>query len=86
MPSKLFTIGLVLLLAACQDQQTAADIGTNGLFTAVLKDQIRTATGYRRLLEAIRQRLERGDVAQTPNFMTLGAPNSAFEKQPPFSI
>ncbi|MFO0869766.1 MAG: caspase family protein [Pirellulales bacterium] len=76
----------VLLLAACQDEQTAADIGTNGLFTAVLKQQLQAATGYRRLLDSIRRSLERENVAQTPNFLTHGEPNTTFEREVPFTI
>jgi hypothetical protein len=76
----------VILLAACQDNQTAADGDRNGLFTEHLKDVWnggRFLGCYYDFLRAISLEMP---PTQTPNYYTVGASNPAFESQEPFSI
>lgn len=76
----------VLLLAACQDDQVAADGSGNGWFTSQLLAVWQNGgfTGsYRSFYEAISKRMSN---EQKPNYYLAGARNEAFENQRPFVI
>lgn len=76
----------VLLISGCQDNQTSADGAFNGLFTANLLrvwNRGRFEGDYRAFHVAIRKRMP---PVQSPNYYVVGAPNAAFEAQPPFTI
>jgi len=75
----------VVMLAACQDSQTAADGAVNGKFTEKLKEV--WGDGYQgtyyTFLKAIRGRMPK---TQTPHYFTVGVQNPSFENSNPFSI
>jgi hypothetical protein len=76
----------VLLIAACQDNQLAADGIENGLFTATLLDVWDTGRflgGYADFAQAITAKMPS---SQRPNYYKVGRPSSAFETEAPFSI
>lgn len=76
----------VLLLAACQDSQTALDGTFNGLFTGTL---LRTWNrgafrgGYRAFFDAIARRLP---LDHMPNYFKTGTPLPGFDGMRPFEI
>ena len=79
----------VLLIAACQDNQTASDGRPdpqghqNGAFTRALREVWETAASY---AEPQRRILQRMPSTQTPNLNWAAPRNAAFEAQPPFVI
>lgn len=76
----------VLLISGCQDNQTSMDGEKNGAFTGTLKKVWNGGkfTGdYRKFRDKIVSLLP---ATQTPNYYFVGAANSAFEKQKPFTI
>lgn len=78
----------VLLLAACQDNQTAGDGREHGVFTAALLsawDQGRFKGDYKSFFRKITD-IFRLVPTQSPNYVVLGAPNPLFESSPPFFI
>jgi hypothetical protein len=76
----------VLLISGCQDDQLSLDGFSNGLFTenlrAVWSDGGWTGA-YALFHEAIRSRMP---ATQQPNYTQVGAPNSDFEQQNPFTV
>jgi hypothetical protein len=76
----------VLLISGCQDNQLSSDGTFNGLFTGTLRRVWNGGTfkgNYREFHQAIVTRMP---PEQTPNYFIIGTPNSAFEKETPFSI
>jgi hypothetical protein len=76
----------VILISGCQDHQLSADGAGNGLFTEKLKDTWQNGgfTGdYPAFHKAIAAKMP---VSQTPNYFTVGAVNSVFEEQKPFTV
>ncbi len=76
----------VILISGCQDNQLSADGDRNGLFTATLLKVWNNGAyraGYRRFHRSIVRRMP---LYQSPNYFTVGAPNPAFETQPPFTL
>jgi hypothetical protein len=76
----------VLLLSACQDDQTAADGVPNGRFTAALLRAWAGGTyqgGYRRLVTQLRRQLPPW---QTPGYLALHDPGRRFATEQPFRI
>jgi hypothetical protein len=80
----------ILLLAACQDNQTASDGRPdpsghqNGAFTRALRDIWESSLTYRDLYEKIARQLPS---TQSPNLYWANAqPDLGFEGQPPFQI
>jgi hypothetical protein len=76
----------IVLISDCQDNQVSLDGEKNGLFTAALLkvwDKGKFSGGLRRFHKEIQLRI---DVFQSPNYLTLGAANSTFERQKPFTI
>ena len=76
----------VIQLGACQDHQEAADGERNGLFTGKLRQVWNEGAfegDYRRFLSDIQGLLP---AHQQPRFLTVGAPDGAFEAQRPFTI
>ena len=76
----------VILLAACQDNQTAADGAANGLFTATLLSVLKSGAqgaGYPAFLRAVSELMP---PTQSPNFFRVGLPSPQFEAETPFSI
>ncbi|HEY0993869.1 MAG TPA: caspase family protein [Kofleriaceae bacterium] len=75
----------VILLAACEDRQTAHDGEVNGLFTAALLATWNGGTfagGHDAFLAAIRTRV---GAAQTPTLFSVGAVEPAFLAARPFT-
>lgn len=75
-----------LLLAACQDHQTAGDLPDHGVFThALLRawDDGRFTGGWTGLFERARARMPAG---QTPNLLRIGPPDPALEATRPFGV
>ena len=76
----------VLLMSACQDDQTASDGDENGEFTGTLLmvwDHGRFKGGYRAFHQAI---LDEMPADQTPNLLRLGPVDEAFESLRPFTV
>jgi hypothetical protein len=76
----------ILLLAACQDNQTAIAGNRTSLFTNRLLKVWRKEKflgDYRRFHGSI---IKRMPSRQSPNYVLLGKPNKAFERQKPFQI
>jgi hypothetical protein len=76
----------VLLISGCQDNQQSADGTFNGLFTSNLLRVWKQGdfTGdYRAFHKAIVARMP---PIQTPNYFRVGANDSAFDAQPPFTV
>ncbi|MBX3747339.1 MAG: caspase family protein [Verrucomicrobiae bacterium] len=75
-----------ILLAACQDNQLAADGPDGGLFTATLRQVWRGGRwkgATWRFRDAIAQRMPPW---QTPHYYVVGHGDPKFEAQPPFTI
>ncbi len=78
--------GRVLLLAGCQDNQTAADGDSNGLFTGTLLEVWRDGAftgGYRTLLTAIKRKMPPW---QSPNYLALNDASREFNREHPFTV
>ncbi len=76
----------VLLISGCQDRQLSRDGDFNGAFTGALKQvwaDGRFRGNYRNFRDHIAARMSRD---QTPNYFVIGAPNKAFENEPPFTL
>ena len=76
----------VILISACQDNQTAADGPVNGAFTEALLEVWSDGAfrgDYRTFHRAIQRRLP---PTQSPNLYTTGAPSTAFLEQRPFTV
>ncbi|MET8505095.1 caspase family protein [Streptomyces sp. NPDC004787] len=76
----------VILISACQDNQTAADGPVNGAFTEALLEVWDDGVfrgDYRTFHRAIQRRLP---PTQSPNLHTTGAPAPAFLGQRPFTV
>lgn len=80
----------VILLAACQDFQTAADGDLNGAFTGTLKEVWNEGFKgtYEEFLNNIKRMMYNRYYDQVPNYLTLGAADSGFQHkaQRPFSV
>ncbi|MEG3848244.1 caspase family protein [Microcoleus sp. herbarium19] len=76
----------VLLLSGCQDNQLSSDGEKNGLFTETLLKVWNSGSFQGNYISMYKQ--IRGNMPpwQTPNYYTVGADASEFEKQIPFSI
>jgi hypothetical protein len=75
----------VILISACDDPQTAADIGFNGLFTWMLKKVWNTgayAGDHQKFYEDIRDRVTQENPDQVPTFRYIGA----FVGQRPYTV
>jgi metacaspase-1 len=75
-----------LLLSGCMDNQTSMDGDHNGAFTGTLKkvwNNGRFVGGYRKFRDKIVSLMPS---SQTPNYYFVGAANSSYEAQIPFSI
>ncbi len=76
----------ILLVSGCMDNQTSMDGDDNGAFTGMLKrvwNGGKFRGGYRKLRDKIVSQMPS---TQTPNYYFIGAANSRYERQKPFSI
>jgi metacaspase-1 len=76
----------VILVSGCQDNQLSSDGPFNGSFTGALLIVWQNGQfhgGYAEFTKAIRARLPS---TQSPNFMSVGAPDPDFQNGPVFSI
>ena len=76
----------ILLISGCQDNQLSGDGDFNGVFTARLRvvwNNGAFAGSYRQFHKEIVRGMP---VTQSPNFYTVGAANSAYLNQRPFTI
>jgi metacaspase-1 len=76
----------ILLISGCQDNQVSLDGSQNGLFTQMLKkvwNGGKFQFGYRRFRDTIVTQMP---ATQTPNYFVVGAANSTFENQKPFTV
>lgn len=86
---KLETPAAIIMLCGCRDSELAADIGTNGLFTLMLKNVWAAGTfqgDHQRFCEQIREHVRRANAEQQPAYIKLGAENKQFEQQRPFML
>jgi hypothetical protein len=80
------TNACVLLISGCQDNQLSNDGDTNGLFTGTLLNIWRNggfSGSYKTFHQAI---VDQMPSTQTPNYSVVGASNSGFEAQAPFTV
>ena len=76
----------VILISGCQDNQLSADGVSNGLFTQRLKEVWRDGSfqgDYSAFHKAIAARMPS---TQSPNYFTVGAADTSFIKQRPFTV
>jgi hypothetical protein len=76
----------VLLISGCQDNQLSSDGDVNGLFTENLINVWSKGTfkgNYRQFAKAIKKAMPS---SQQPKYFVVGAPNTAFEHQKPFTV
>lgn len=76
----------VLLISGCMDNQFSMDGESNGAFTGTLKkvwNGGKFSGNYRKMRDTIVSLMPD---TQTPNYFFVGAPNSTFEGQKPFTI
>ena len=76
----------VLLISGCRDDQLSLDGFSNGLFTENLRAVWADGAwegGHAEFREAIRARMP---AKQQPNYLRVGAANSEFEQQKPFTV
>lgn len=76
----------LILISACQDNQTAADGARNGLFTGTLLEVWQNGDFHGNLLHFQRSISERMPWYQSPNYFRTGMPSREFEQQRPFTI
>jgi hypothetical protein len=77
--------GSVILMAACQDNQEAADGTANGKFTEQLKNVWADGSfegGYAKFVAAIAAQM----TTQTPNYFPFGHEDQEFASEQPFSL
>jgi len=76
----------VILISGCQDNQLSYDGDVNGQFTGTLLKTWQSGGfqgDYRRFHQAILQSMPPN---QSPNYLTVGRPDPAFEAQKPFCV
>jgi hypothetical protein len=76
----------VLLISGCMDNQLSRDGDRNGLFTGTLRtvwNGGKFKLGYRKFRDVIVSKMP---ADQTPNYSAIGAANTGFEAQVPFTI
>jgi len=76
----------VLLISGCQDNQLSSDGDVNGLFTENLINVWNEGTfkgNYRQFAKAIKKAMPS---LQQPKYSVVGAANTAFEHQKPFTV
>ncbi len=79
----------IISISGCEDAQTSADLGFNGLFTWALKgiwDQGAFSGDHRKFHEAIKTRVLDRNPDQSPEYFTIGAGFENFSIQRPFTI
>jgi hypothetical protein len=76
----------VILISGCQDDQLSADGAGNGLFTEKLKE-VWQGGGFRGDYPSFHKAIAaKMPVSQTPNYFKVGAADTVFEKQKPFTV
>ena len=78
----------MILISGCEDNQTSADLGFNGLFTWKLKqvwDNGNFSGNHREFHETIKEQVLQMNEEQSPNFFTPRNPDELFAKQRPYS-
>ncbi len=78
-----------ILIAGCEDFQTAMDMVFNGLFTVALKKVWQNgdfAGNHLDFHKAIKDKVRQVNSQQSPKFFTIGAPYEAFVRQKPYTI
>ncbi len=76
----------VLLISGCQDNQLSSDGNFNGLFTAQLLKVWKSGSFKGNYKSFYKEILKRMPPDQTPNYFWVGAANSKFESQRPFTV
>jgi metacaspase-1 len=76
----------VILISGCQDNQVSYDGKVNGLFTEKVLQTWRDGRFRGSIAGFQKDVLRRMPLYQTPNFFEVGAANSSFEHQRPFTI
>jgi len=75
-----------MLISGCQDNQLSSDGNFNGLFTGTLKRVWNGGKFKKSYPEFHRAIVNLMPPAQTPNYFKVGAANSKFEAQIPFTV
>jgi hypothetical protein len=79
----------VVLISGCEDSQTSADIGFNGLFTWMLKNVWNNGAfsgDHHKFHEDIRERVQSENAGQSPAFFLTGQYNEVFIGQRPYTV
>lgn len=79
----------VILISGCEDSQTSADIGFNGLFTWMLKKVWNNGSfsgGHHQFHEDIRDRVQSENAGQSPAFFMISEHNDEFIGQRPYTV
>lgn len=76
----------VILISGCQDNQLSQDGEKNGMFTYALK-KVWASGQYGKNYQSFQKDIQAQlPMSQSPNYMTVGAVNLAFEAQKPFTL
>jgi hypothetical protein len=78
-----------ILISGCEDAQYSADLGSNGLFTAELQQVWANDSfsgSHPSFHVAIRDAVLQSNASQRPAYFTVGANNSVFESQRPYTL
>jgi hypothetical protein len=79
----------VILISGCQDNQTSADIGFNGLFTWMVKkvwNDGAFAEDHRDFHKQIKDRVTQRSPEQSPCLFPIGAETEPFIRQRPYAV
>ena len=79
----------VILISGCEDAQTSAEIGMNGLFTYMLKkvwDNGAFTGDHQKFHEDIRKSVKQENPDKEPYFFPIGTAPDAFIRQQPYKV
>jgi hypothetical protein len=79
----------VILISGCEDNQTSADLGDNGLFTFMLKkvwNNGEFSGSHLNFHQAIKTKVVEANSGQSPKYYTVGIEDNVFVMQRPYTV